>query len=117
MKFMQISREMRIVFFSVVRFTDTENEYAAVGFELEVDGFYVDIKLPEDKELIKLLTPELKLSCRTAYLKDLWVNDPELGSEIQKIDREWMFQILLSAAITQAIKNNLSLESVYQDQR
>ena len=53
-----------------IEFVNEVGERAAVGFEFEADGFYLDVSLPKVDELIAARLPaRLLLSCRTAYFR------------------------------------------------
>jgi hypothetical protein len=80
-----------------VEFTDADGP-AAVGFELEVDGFHVDLNLPSAEEMAAIgLSPQLQASCRVSFARDLFLGDPALPDDLNAFQRDWLFQILLSA--------------------
>lgn len=93
-----------------VLFTDAQNRPAAVGFEVEVDGFYVDVRLPSAQALASTALPAaLQHSSRTAYLRYRLLSAPELPKEVNLLQREWLFQIFLCALVDQAVQQQLTL--------
>lgn len=96
--------------FSRVKFADPEGKEVALGFEIEVDGFYVDFGLPQGDDLSALRLPsDLITTSRLAYHRHKWKHDPELPIEVSHLDRDWIHQILLSAALVKAFEENTSL--------
>lgn len=94
----------------LVRYVDDAGNPAAVGFEVEVDGFYLDFALPSEEELLSLELPaELKASSRLAFHRHLLLADSEFPVEINSLQREWLHQILISAAIARALRDGTSL--------
>jgi len=93
-----------------VNYRDSNNDHAALGFELEVDGFSIDFKLPgiEDLSTTQLNT-ELEGSSRLAYFRYLFLSDKDVATNVNSLQREWIFQIFISAATTHAIKRNTTL--------
>ncbi|MET3909993.1 hypothetical protein ABID59_004350 [Bradyrhizobium sp. S3.3.6] len=80
-----------------VGFQDAEGP-AAVGFALEVDGFYVDLSLPSVAELVKIKLPaQLASSAWTGFLKESFRSDENLPVDLNDFQRDWLFQIFLSA--------------------
>lgn len=93
-----------------VKYVDSIGEPAALGFEIEVDGFHVDFIIPSGAELIALKLPkELVASSRRAYHRYLLQSDTDLPLEITPLLREWMHQILFSAAMTRAFRDNIAI--------
>jgi hypothetical protein len=93
-----------------ISYVNQNNLPAAVGFEIEVDGFYVDFKVPKATELITLpLSNELNSSCRQAYIRYRLLSDAELAPELNTLYRDWIYQILISASISRATLDNTSL--------
>lgn len=95
---------------AVVRYGDGSGGSAALGFELEVDGMCIDFMLPSDETLLaSKLNAELQASSRFAYFRYLLLIDPELPSEMNTLQREWLRQILMSAAISRALQDDTTL--------
>lgn len=93
-----------------VLFTDAQQRPAALGFEVEVDGFYVDLRLPPAQVLATSALPSaLQHSSRTAYLRYRLLSASELPKEVNLLQREWLFQILLCALIDEAVQHDLTL--------
>ena len=94
----------------LIRFVDAEGKDAAIGFEMEVDGFYVDFDLPKKEVLESLnLSSNIKADTHLAYHRQKWLNDVDLPPEMGDFERDWIHQILLSAAIVKAIEDDLTL--------
>lgn len=95
---------------STVRFVSPDGSPAAVGFEIEVDGFHVDFQLPTKAKLAKLKLPaELVASNRLAYLRHRLLTDLDLPPEVNDLQREWLHQVLVSAAIVRALQYNTTV--------
>jgi hypothetical protein len=93
-----------------VTFTDSQDRPAAVGFDIEVDGFYVDVRIPSVDQLSTSVLPDaLNHSCRAAYLRYCLLSDPDLPQEITVLQREWIFQIFICAIFDQALKSESNL--------
>ena len=93
-----------------VNYIDSIGQPAAVGYEIEVDGFHVDFRLPSAAELLKLKLPDdLLASSHLAYHRYRLLSDTDLPKEINLLQREWMHQILVSASVTRALRDNISL--------
>ena len=95
---------------STIRFVDPDGHPAALGFEIEVDGFHVDFRLPSEAELAALPLPaELVASNRLAYHRHRLIADLALPPEVNALQREWLHQILVSASIARALQDNISV--------
>ena len=93
-----------------VMFTDSQERPAAVGFEIEADGFYVDVRLPPARHLAQSALPAaLAQSSRAAYLRYRLLSTAALPKEINVLQREWMFQIFLCAVVSRAAVRDLTL--------
>lgn len=93
-----------------VLFTDAREQPAAVGFEIEADGFYVDVRIPPARQLAGSALPAaLTQSSRTAYLRYRLLSTKSLPKEVNVLQREWMFQIFLCAVVSQAAQRDLTL--------
>lgn len=96
-------RTLKDDFSVTLKFRSDDNQPAAVGFELEVDGFYLDLELPNAEALAKINLPrEFASSSRLAYLRDVFQSDPQLPKDLNVFQREWLFQILQSALLVDA---------------
>ncbi len=93
-----------------VEYADPEGKPAAVGFEVEVDGFFMDFKLPSPEALVKETLPgDLSASSRLAYHRYCVLSDKTLPAEIDTLQREWLHQILVSAALAKAQADGMSV--------
>jgi len=93
-----------------VLFTDSDERLAAVGFEIEVDGFYVDVRVPSAHQLAESTLPAaLAQSNRTGYFRYRLLSTTALPKEVNALQREWIFQIFLCAVLDRAVARNLSL--------
>jgi hypothetical protein len=103
--------------FSVsIHFRSETDQPAAVGFEIEVDGFRMDLILPPAETLAaKDLPPVLSNACRTAYLRDLFIMDAEMPEDLNKFQRDWIFQLLCSVLFANAAATNRPLDTVAHD--
>ena len=81
-----------------LHFKSDDDRPAAVGFELEVDGFRLDLSLPDaDGLAISVLPPPLMAASKLGYLRDAFRADLDLPDELNGFQRDWLLQILLSA--------------------
>jgi len=93
-----------------VEYVDLGGSPAAFGFEAEVDGFYIDFKLPSVKELAQeTLSEELSASSRIAYHRYCLLSDGSLPAEIDTLQREWLHQIFISACLVKAQLEGIGL--------
>jgi hypothetical protein len=96
-------RKLQDDFPVTLHFRSDDGRPAAIGFELEVDGFYLDLDLPAAADLAKIdLPPQLLGSSMLAYLRDAFLTDPELPADLNVFQREWLFQILQSVLFAHA---------------
>jgi len=92
-----------------VTYAGVEGLPAALGFELEVDGFSVEVELPAMESLLTSVLPgDLKASCHSAYLRHQLLSDDNLPPEFNTLQREWIFQIWIAATVQQAIRDGVS---------
>lgn len=99
-----------------LRFTSDDDRPAALGFELEVDGFRVDLSLPDAQVLAaKFLPPSVLAASRTAYLRDSFQHDSGLPAHLNSFQRDWLFQFLVCAVLTEMATAGRSLEDVASD--
>jgi len=88
-----------------IQFRGESGEPAAVGYEFEADGFYLDVALPSAEELAAAALPSrLHASCRSAYFRHRVLSDEELPPAANAFLREWLCQILISAAIARSVE-------------
>lgn len=93
-----------------VQYADADGQQVAVGFEVEVDGFYIDFKLPTPDALFnEALSEQLSASSRLAYHRYCILSDKNLPAEIDTLQREWLHQILISAALAKALRDGMAL--------
>ncbi|MET3793445.1 protein DpdJ [Aquamicrobium terrae] len=97
-------------------FTCDDDRPAAIGFELEVDGFRLDLALPDAETLAgSSLPPDVLATSKLAYIRDLIRLDPELPDDLNQFQREWLIQFLLSALLADASANDRPLAEVISD--
>ncbi|WP_116327928.1 protein DpdJ [Cupriavidus phytorum] len=83
----------------VLHFRSDDGRPAAIGFELEVDGFRLDLTLPAgDQMTAGLLSPKLLGASKLSYLRERFREDAGLPDDVNPFQRDWLFQ-LLSAVI------------------
>lgn len=97
-------------------FTSDDGRPAAVGFELEVDGFRLDLTLPDAEKLAgNRLPPDVLAACKLAYIRDLIRLDPELPDDLNQFQREWLSQFLLSALLADASRTDRPFAETISD--
>lgn len=83
----------------VLHFRSDDGRPAAIGFELEVDGFRLDLTLPAGDQITAgLLSPKLLGASKLSYLRERFREDASLPDDVNPFQREWLFQ-MLSAVI------------------
>lgn len=96
--------------------TSDDDRPAAVGFELEVDGFRLDLVLPDAEVLaVNGLPPDVLGAAKLAYIRDLIRLDPELPADLNQFQREWLIQFLLSALLADASRTDRPLAETISD--
>ncbi|MEH6792182.1 protein DpdJ [Parasphingorhabdus sp.] len=99
-----------------LHFRSDDDRPAAVGFELEVDGFRLDLTLPEEEMLTgNSLPPEVLATSKLGYIRDLIRLDPELPDDLNLFQREWLIQFLISALLADASANDRPLAESISD--
>ena len=99
-----------------LHFKSDDDRPAAVGFELEVDGFRLDLSLPGTEVLAtSVLPPPLMAACRLSYARDAFRTDPDLPDDVNSFQRDWLFQILLSALLVNATTTGRTIDAVAAD--
>ena len=93
-----------------VRFADdSTGEQVAIGFEQVVDAIVFSCKIP-DRLVDSTLSGENLRACRTAYFRDLVINDSILDSRCDRFTRDWLGQIYLGYILQSAILENTGIE-------
>lgn len=99
-----------------LHFISDDDRPAAVGFELEVDGFRLDLALPNAETLTgNGLPPDVLATSKLAYLRDLIRLDSELPDDLNLFQRDWLIQFLLSALLADASANDRPLAVAIAD--
>jgi hypothetical protein len=94
-----------------VTISDTDGSPAAVGFEQEVDGLRVSLRLPSPTELERTVQGRPEVSeWRAAYFRDLVRHDPDLVRSANRFQRDWLHQIYLAALLVEAARNDVTLD-------
>lgn len=93
-----------------VNYRDANEMDAAIGYETEVDGFYLDLTLPQASLLtISNDSPELQFSSRLSYLRYKFLSDPHVDKSVNLLQRDWIFQIFICSTIEYAESNSCLL--------
>ncbi|WP_186098801.1 protein DpdJ [Burkholderia gladioli] len=92
-------RTLQDEFAVVLHFRSDDGRPAAIGFELEVDGFRLDLTLPPgDQITADRLSPKLLGASKLSYLRERFREDADLPDDVNPFQRDWLFQ-MLSAVI------------------
>ena len=99
-----------------VHFKSDDDRPAAVGFELEVDGFRIDLLLPDGDALATGgLPPPLLAASKLSFLRDAFRADPNLPDDLNGFQRDWLVQIFLSAVLADAAATGRTIDAVAAD--
>ncbi|MBB2784861.1 UNVERIFIED_ORG: hypothetical protein GGD43_000031 [Rhizobium esperanzae] len=99
-----------------VHFKDDDGRPAALGFELEVDGLRVDLRLPPDfGNAAETLPASLLATSKVNFARDTFKRDQALPVDLNSFQREWLFQIMISALLADASTNNRSISESTAD--
>ena len=80
-----------------------DDEAAAVGYDLRVDGIRFRVQLPNDLNASLMEEPDRKgLAMRRAYFKHRLVTHPELEEPTSTFQRDWLHQALLAVLTARA---------------
>jgi hypothetical protein len=91
-------RTLQDEFQVALHFRSDDNRPAAIGFELEVDGFRLDMILPAGvQSSASLLSPRVLRESKLAYLRERFRDDAQLPPELNTFQRDWLFQLLVAA--------------------
>ena len=94
-----------------LNFVDDEGRKAAVGFEIEVDGLRMELRLPAQENFnLNDVPPEILATARLAYLRDTFRSDPALPSDMNEFQRDWIFQFMTSSLIADAEMEERSID-------
>ncbi|MCA2411257.1 protein DpdJ [Rhizobium leguminosarum] len=96
-----------------VHFKSDDDRPAALGFELEVDGLRVDLTLPADlAHAANTLPGSLLATSKLSFARDTFKRDDELPSDLNPFQRDWLFQIMVSALLADAATTGRSITEV-----
>lgn len=99
-----------------VHFKSDDGRPAALGFELEVDGLRIDVRLPEGfEDAANSLPRTLLATSKLNFARDTFRKDPGLPADLNLFQREWLFQIMVSALLADAANTERSLSEVASD--
>ncbi|MFC1482245.1 protein DpdJ [Myxococcota bacterium] len=93
-----------------VRFTSEDSSPAALGFEYEVDGFCVGMKLPDLSEVLSAFPAGLRSNLRSEFFRHRIQTDGELPGHISVFDREWLREMVVNGLVSRALAADGSLE-------
>lgn len=108
-------RTLKDEFSVALHFRSDDNRAAAIGFELEVDGFRLDVVLPSGEQISAgLLSPQTLRGSKLAYLRERFRDDAQLPPELNSFQRDWLFQ-LLTAALVAGVATGRDVASLEDD--
>jgi hypothetical protein len=89
----------------VTHFVSDEDRTAAVGFEIEVDGFCLDVNLSSlGQGSANRLSPQVMRDSKLAYLRQCFLTDDSLPTEINVFQRDWLFQMLMAVLASEVAR-------------
>lgn len=87
-------KTLRDEFQVALHFRSDDDRAAAIGFEMEVDGFRLDLTLPRGERIRSdLLSPGLLAAAKLSHLRERFRNDPDLPADVNVFQRDWLFQM------------------------
>jgi len=99
-----------------LHFKSDDDRPPALGFELDVDGFRIDLALPRLDALATCRLPSSVMAAsKLAYLHDSFQHDPYLPADLNSFQRDWLFQFLVSVLLTDMVNNDRALEATTVD--
>jgi hypothetical protein len=99
----------------VLHFRSDDSRPAAIGFEIEVDGFRLDVTLPSgERSNASLLSQKVLRESKLAYLRERFRNDAALPQELNVFQRDWLFQMII-AALAAVAASGSDVETVADD--
>lgn len=108
-------RTLKDEFTVALHFRSDDNRAAAIGFEIEVDGFRLDLVLPSgEQSCASLLSPQTLRGSRLAYLRELFRDDSRLPPELNTFQRDWLFHMLV-AVLAAGVASGREVASVADD--
>lgn len=96
-----------------VHFKSDDDRPAALGFELEVDGLRIDLRLPADLAQAANTVPgSLLATSKLSFARDTFKRDDALPVHLNPFQRDWLFQIMVSALLADAATTGRSITEV-----
>lgn len=95
-------RTLQDEFSVTLNFLSDNSLPAAIGFELEVDGFRLDLSLPSADQFSTLLSRKLLGDCKLSYLRERFRTDEQLPTDLNIFHRDWLFQMLCAALFAES---------------
>ena len=101
-------------FMVITRYIDPAGDPAAVGFEQEVDAIRFALRLPGPEELMERAANSQHLPAwKTAFLRDLVLEDEELASICNWFQRDRLQQILQLCLVEHAVSDQSTLSAAF----
>jgi hypothetical protein len=92
------------------RYTTADGETAAIGFEQDVDAVRVALQFPTPAELLRRAENAQSLPMwKSAYFRDIVLDDRELSSLCNWFQRDWLQQMMLTAMVEAAVSSGEDL--------
>jgi hypothetical protein len=108
-------RTLKEEFAVALHFRSDDNRAAAIGFEIEVDGFRLDLDLPSGEQCsVGLLSPQNLRASKLTYLRERFRDDARLPQELNSFQRDWLFQ-MLAAALAAGVASGCDVAIVADD--
>jgi hypothetical protein len=107
---LRVKRESRRIAFDL---TDSGDE-VGVGFAYEADGLRIALNPPSPSELASLsIPPEAKRWLKTLQFREAIVSSALLPATLNEFRRDWLFQVLIFAAVEVAESREISLSEAF----
>ena len=98
-----------------LHFCSDDSRPAAVGFEIEVDGFHLDVFLPSGRDSgVNVLSQKTLRETKLSYLRERFRDDTRLPPDFNSFQRDWLFQMLV-AAMAEAVAAGVDVENLEGD--
>jgi len=112
----KIPAPARSEFNVTTRYTTSNGDQAAIGFEQDVDAIRIALNIPSPTEFAERSASALSLpTWKAAYFRDIVLDDCELSGLCNWFQRDWLQQMILTAMIETSVSANSNLSNALDE--